>query len=110
MTGNFPIKSIDGMQAVFIMYDWKNNTIMATPIKDTKTGTIVEDLKKNITYLPKRGFKLVFNIIDYVATKALKTYLESEYIEMQLVEPHNHRVNAAERETRIFKKHIIAGM
>ena len=29
---------------------------------------------------------------------------------MQLVEPHNHRVNAAERATQTFKNHTIAGL
>ena len=29
---------------------------------------------------------------------------------MQLVEPHNHRVNAAERAIQTFKNHFIAGL
>ena len=31
-----------------------------------------------------------------------------EKIQMQLVEPHNHQVNAAEREIQTFKNHFIA--
>ena len=54
------------------MYDWAANAIMATSIKDAEAETIVEALKNNITYLPKRGFKPVFNIIDDVAMKAVK--------------------------------------
>jgi hypothetical protein len=110
LTGNFPITAIDGSRAVFIMYDWTTNAILATPIKDAKTNTIVESFKKNIQYLTKRGFKPVFNIIDNVATTAVKEYLETEQIKMQLVEPHNHRVNAAERAIQTFKNHTIAGL
>ena len=33
-----------------------------------------------------------------------------EKIQMQLVEPHNHRVNAAERAIQSFKNHFIAGL
>ena len=36
LTGKFPITSMDGMQAIFIMYDWKSG---------------VEGLKKKITGL-----------------------------------------------------------
>eukprot|EP00978_Attheya_sp_CCMP212_P040823 scaffold226719_cov36-Attheya_sp.AAC.1 len=110
LTGNFPITALDGTRAVFIMYDWTTNAILATPIKDAKTETIVDSFKKNIEYLTKRGFKPVFNIIDNVATRAVKAYLETEDIQMQLVEPHNHRVNAAERAIQTFKNHTIAGL
>eukprot|EP00978_Attheya_sp_CCMP212_P021361 scaffold62214_cov29-Attheya_sp.AAC.5 len=110
LTGNFPITALDGSKAVFIMYDWTTNAILATPIKDAKAETIVASFKKNIEYLKKRGFKPVFNIIDNVATKAVKANLETEEIQMQLVEPHNHRVNAAERAIQTFKNHTIAGL
>ena len=73
LTGNFPITLMNGMQAVFIMYDWTTNGILATPIKDAKVETIVECFKQNIEYLSKRGFKPVYNVIDNVATKAIKT-------------------------------------
>ena len=110
LTFNLPIASIYGMQAVFIMYYWTKNVNLATPIKYSKAETIVESLKKNITYLSKRWFKPVFNIIDNVATKAVKTYLESEHTDMQLVEPHNHWVNAYERDIQTLKNHNIVGI
>ena len=74
-TGKFPITSIHGMTEMFIMYDWTSNAILATPIKEAKAEKIVECFKQNITYLATRGFKPVYNIIDNVATKAIKTYL-----------------------------------
>ena len=76
LTGKFPITSIHGMTAMFIMYDWTSNAILEIPIKEVKAETIVEYFKKNITYLSKRGFNPVYNIIDNVATKATKTYLK----------------------------------
>ena len=32
-TGKLPIRSMDGMVALFIIYDWKTNAILATPVK-----------------------------------------------------------------------------
>ena len=46
---------------------------------------MISAFKKNITYLTKRGFKPCFNIIDNVASKAIKEYLEEEDIQMQAV-------------------------
>ena len=75
LTGKFPITSIHGMTDMFIMYNWKSNAILATPIKESKAETIVECFKNNITYLSKRGFKPVYNVIENVATNAINTYL-----------------------------------
>ena len=98
------------MTEMFIMYDWTTNAILATPLKEAKAETIVECFKKNITYLSKRGFKPVYNVIDNVATNAIKKYIESENIEVQFVTPYDHRVNAAEREIQNFKNHTIYGL
>ena len=63
------------MTALFIMYDWTSNAILATPIKEVKAETIVECFKKNITYLSKRVFEPVYNVIDNVSTNTIKTYI-----------------------------------
>ena len=33
-TGNFPIRSMEGNTAIFILYDWSSNAILATPVKN----------------------------------------------------------------------------
>ena len=71
---------------------------------------IVSCFKQQITYLTKRGFKPILNIIDNVASKSVQANLEAEKVNIQLLEPHNHRVNAAERVIKTFKNHLIAGL
>ena len=110
LTGKFPIRSIEGYTCFFILYDWTTNAILATPIKDAKDESMVAAFKKNIEYLEERGFKPSFNIIDNVASKAIREYLKKAKVGIQLVEPHNHRVNAAERAIRTFKNHFISGL
>ena len=68
---------MNGMQAIFIMYDWTTNAILATSIKDARAETIVECFRKNVEDLSIRGFKPIYNIIDNVATNAIKTYLNA---------------------------------
>ena len=60
--------------------------------------------------MAKQGFKPCYNIIDNVATTAVKTYLDSKNIKTQFVEPNNHCVNAAERSIQTFKNHTITGL
>ena len=97
-TGNLPIRSIEGYISIFILYDWTNNAILLAPIKDTKGETMIKAFQTHIKYITKRGFKPSFNTIDNVASKAIKICLQEENIKMQVVEPHNHQINAAERE------------
>ena len=40
----------------------------------------------------------------------MKSYLQDEGINMQLIEPHNHRSNAADGDIQTFKKHTIVGL
>ena len=109
-TGKFTIRSMDGMVTIFIVYDWTTNAILATPVKNMAEETIVSCFKQKITYLTKRGFKPILNIIDNVASKAVQAYLEAENVSIQLVEPHNHRLNAAERTIQTFQNHLISGL
>ena len=45
-TGNLPITSINGMKAVFILYDWTSNAILATPIKTATDKQMRNDFTK----------------------------------------------------------------
>jgi len=69
LMGNFPLCSMDGMQTVFIVYDWTSNAIIATPITDAKDETMIAAFCKNIEYLTKREFKPTFSIMDNVTSK-----------------------------------------
>jgi hypothetical protein len=50
------------------------------------------------------------NLIDNQATKHIKTFLTGNKCKLQLVEPHNHRVNAAKRAIQTFKDAFIAAL
>ena len=110
LTGNFPMRSLDGMVSVFILYDWTSNAILAEPVANTKDKTLVAIFKDKVEYLTKRGFKPAFNILDNVAPRVVHAYLESKDIKIQLVEPHNHQVNAAERAVQTFKNLFLLGL
>ena len=47
-TGKFPVRSIDGMVTMFVMYDWSSNSILVEPIKNTKDETIITVFKEKI--------------------------------------------------------------
>jgi hypothetical protein len=60
--------------------------------------------------LAAKGFKPKLNVMDNQATKHIENFLTKNKCKVQLVEPHNHRVNAAERAIQTFKDAFIAAL
>ena len=61
-------------------------------------------------YLESVGQKPTLNVTDKEASEAVQNYIKSKDVDWQLVEPDNHRVNAAERAIQTFKNHFLAGL
>jgi hypothetical protein len=101
--GDFPYMSLDRNVCFFMMYHYETNAIHITPIAGLNSEQILEAYTKNFEYLVSKGFKPKVNVIDNQATKAIKAYLTLQRVTLQLVEPHNHRANAAERAIQTFK-------
>jgi hypothetical protein len=109
-TGVLPHMSLDGKQYFFVAYDYDTNYIFATPIPDVKDATIIKAFDEIFTDLTQKGYKPTFNVTDNQATTPIKAYLKEAGCRWQLVEPTNHRVNAAERAIQTFKNHFISGL
>jgi hypothetical protein len=60
--------------------------------------------------LTVKGFKPKLQTLDNEASAALKNLFTINDIAYQLVPPHCHRRNAAERAIRTFKEHFVAGL
>ncbi len=48
--------------------------------------------------------------MDNQATKVIKVYLKPRHVDLQLAEPHNHRVNATKRAIQTLKNHFIGAL
>ena len=94
----------------FVLYHYESNCILATPISGLDDKTIFEAYKQYFNELTAKGFKPKLNIMDNQATKHIKQFLSENKCKLQLVEPHNHRVNAAERAIQTFKDAFIAAL
>ena len=80
------------------MYHNKTNAILATPIANLD----------DIEMLEAKGYKPQVNVIDNQATKFIKQFFTKNRCTLQLVEPNNHRVNAAECTIHMFKDAFIS--
>ena len=109
-TGALPVMSVDGQQYYVVVYDYDTNYIDAVAVEDLKDETIVATIQKCFEQMEENGLNPRLNITDNQAVRPLKAFLKTKDCNWQFVEPHNHRVNAAERAIQTFKNHLISGM
>ena len=110
MTGALPHMSLKGNLYYLIAYIYDLNAIIAKPMKSTKSDDIVAAFDDIFTELKEKGYKPQLNVSDNQSATQIKQFLTSKDCEWQFVEPHNHRVNAAERAIQTFKNHFISGL
>ena len=71
-------------------------------------NTVFAAYKTQFDFLERKGYKIKLNMMDNQCTKQIKKSLTDKDCKLMLVEPHNHRVNAAERTIQTFKDHFIS--
>jgi hypothetical protein len=110
LTGSFPFMSFNSSVCFFVLYHDESNAILATPIAGLDDVSIFNAYKKYFEDLTAKGFKPKLNVMDNQATGHIKKFLTENNCKLQIVEPHNHRVNAAERAIQTFKGVFIAAL
>jgi len=110
LTENFPFMSIDGSECFFVMYHYKTNAILVKAIANVDDRSIFAAYKEIFETLEAKGYKPKMNVMDNQAMKYIKKLLTEKECDLQLVEPHNHRVNATERAIQTFKDAFIAAL
>ena len=107
-TGRFPFTSSRGNKYVMIVYDFDSNAILAEPMKSRTKIELVRAYTHIHSYLTSRGLKPSLQRLDNEAPGLLKKFMHNNQVKFQLVPPHLHRRNAAERAIGIWKEHFIS--
>jgi hypothetical protein len=109
-TGKFVAPSSHGNNYLVVLYDYNSNGILAEPIRNQTTGSILAGFKILHAKLCAAGVRPLLQRLDNECSTILKEFLVAEDIDFQLVPPGIHRRNAAERAIHTFKNHFIAGL
>jgi hypothetical protein len=110
LTRRFPTLSEMGNLYVLVLYTKDDNAILVEPLKNRSEA---EQLKAYTTLLTQvgKGSALSLHWMDNEALAGLKDLLSTKFnLKYQLVPPHIHWCNAAERAIWTFKNHFIAGL
>jgi hypothetical protein len=110
LTGKFPVRSSKGNSFVMVCYVYGCNYVKVTPMKSWSASEWVQAYDTIHQELTSEGFKPKLQTLDNEASTALKDLFTANNLDYQLVPPHCHRRNAAERAIRTFKEHFVAGL
>ena len=108
LTGRFPVQSSRGYKYILVLYDCDSNAILTEPMRNRSDTEHLRAYNKLHQYLLDRGFRPLLQKMDNEASAALKRTIREKGIDFQLVPPHMHRRNAAERAIQTFKNHFVA--
>jgi hypothetical protein len=109
LTGQFPVQSSKGNSYVMMCYVYDCNYVKVIPMKFRSASEWVKAYDTVHQELTVKGIKPKLQTLDNEASTALKNFFTVTDITYQLVPPHCHRHNAAERAIRTFKEHFMAG-
>jgi hypothetical protein len=110
LTGNLPTRSSKGNNRLMICYSYDANYIRPIAMKSKSCAEWVSSCGVVFDEMTSKGFKPKVQTMDNEASAALKNYFTEKEMNYQLVPPHCHRTNAAERAIRTFKEHFKAGL
>jgi hypothetical protein len=110
LTGRFPVRSIKGNWYVMVCYSYDCNYAKPVPMKSRSASELLKEYGGINQELTSKVFKPKLQTLDNEASSALKSYFTKNDVEYQLVPPHCHRRNAAERAFRTFKENFVAGL
>jgi hypothetical protein len=109
-TGRFLAMSHRGHQYMLILYSEGSNYIKVIPMADRTKQSYLKAHKIALEFYSARGFKPTFQRLDNESSHDFAMHLQRNNIKIDLVPPHQHRRNKAERAIRTYKNHFIAMM
>jgi len=109
-TGAFPVQSFRNMQYVFAAYCYDLNAILVCAMPSKNDGAMIAAFKDILVTLNTRGYAPTLNVMDNECSKTAEAHIRSHNMDIHLVPPHNHCVNAAERTIATSEEHFISAL
>lgn len=111
LTGRFPTISSRGYSYIIVCYIYDTNGIIVRPMKNRSTSEHIRVYNDIFCYLTKRGLRPAIHKMDNECPQALRDIIvDVNDNKLELVPPHDHRTNPAEKCIDTFKCHLISGL
>jgi hypothetical protein len=106
--GRFPKKSSKGCQYMMILTESESDAILVEAIKNRTSGEMIRAYQVLVDQLRSVGISPKQHILDNECSNNFKEAIKTNNMTYQLVSPHNHQQNKAEKAIQTFKDHFVA--
>jgi len=106
--GRFPKKSLRGNQYIMVLTKSDSDVILVEPMKNRTSGEMIRAYQALINHLHAANIIPEQHILDNECSEVFKATIKGNNMTYQLVPPHDHRRNRAEKAIQIFKDHFVA--
>jgi hypothetical protein len=107
-TGRFPKKSSLGNQYVMVLVEIDSSAILVESMKNCTSVKMIRAYQHLIDRLKTAGIEPQRHVLDNKCSVELKDTIMKNNMTFQLVSPHDHCQNIAEKAIQTFKVHFIA--
>jgi hypothetical protein len=107
-TGRFPKKSSRGNQYIMVLIEIDSNAILVEAMKNQTSGEMIRAYQVLVNQLKSAGVTPKMHILNNECSAEFKERIKLNNIFYQLVPPHDHRRNIAEKAIQVFKAHFIS--
>ena len=91
-----------------VLTESDSDVILVEPMKNRTSGEVIRAYQALIDRLHAANIVPKHHILDNECSEEFKTTINSNNMTYQLVPPHDHRRNRAEKAIQIFKGHFVA--
>ena len=107
-TGKFPVTSYKGNQYIMVLFETSSNIILVEAMRSRTSGEMVRAYQVLVDRLKVCNISPTRHILDNECSAELKEAIVDNEMTFQLVPPHDHRRNVAEKAIQTFKDHFVA--
>ena len=93
-----------------VLVEVRSNVILVEPMKDRTAGEMTRAYEEMVLRLKSCGINPTEHVLDNECSEEFKQAIEKNGMTYQLVPPHDHRRNIAEKAIQTFKDHFVAAL
>jgi len=97
-----------GSQYMMVLTESDSDAILVEPMKNRTAGKMIRAYQRLINQLRSTGIASKQHILDNECSNDFKETIKANNMTYQLVPPHDHRRNKAEKAIQTFKDHFVA--
>ena len=95
------------MQYIMVLIEMDSNAISVKAMQNRTSGEMVQTYQKLVNRLKLHGISPNIHILDNECLTEFKETILKNGMKYQLVPPHDHRRNIAEKAIQVFKDHFV---